>query len=71
MDPVDPSAVLKLDPERLAKYPEGYRHLAYLQSKNGFAVKENLPGLRGPVVAKLYAEGQAWLAGSARAGEPL
>lgn len=71
MDPVDPSAVLTLDPERLAKYPEGYRHLAYLQSKNGFAVKANLPGLRGPVVEKLYAEGRAWLAGSARPGEPL
>lgn len=71
MDPVDPSAVLTLDRERLAKYPEGYRHLAYLQSKNGFAVKANLPGLRGPVVEKLYAEGRAWLAGSARPGEPL
>ena len=71
MDAVDPSVILNLDPERLAKYPEGYRHLGYLQSKNGFAVKGNLPGLRGPVVAKLYAEGQAWLAGSARAGEPL
>lgn len=71
MDPVDPSAALTLDRERLAKYPEGYRHLAYLQSKNGFAVKANLPGLRGPVVEKLYAEGRAWLAGSARPGEPL
>ena len=71
LDPVDPAAVLKLDPERLARFPEGYRHLAYLQSKNGFAVKENLPGLRGPVVQKLYDEGRAWLAGSARPGEPL
>ena len=24
----------------LAKFPEGYRHLAYLQTKNGFTVKE-------------------------------
>jgi hypothetical protein len=36
MDPVDPSARLKLDQERLAMFPEGYRHLGYLQSKNGF-----------------------------------
>jgi hypothetical protein len=71
LDPVDPSVVLKLDEERLALYPEGYRHLAYLQSKNGFKIKANLPGLRGPAVEKLYAEGKAWLAGSAKPGEPL
>ena len=71
MDPVDPSAQLRLDPERLARFPEGYRHLAYLQSKIGFNVKDNLPGLRGPVVENLYAEGAAWLKGSATAGTPL
>lgn len=71
LDPVDPSAVLKLDAELLARFPEGYRHLAYLQSKNGFKVKADLPGLRGPAVEKLYTEGHAWLAGSARPGEPL
>lgn len=71
LDPVDPSAVLKLDPEVLARFPEGYRHLAYLQSKNGFKIKDGLPGLRGPAVEKLYAEGKAWLAGSAELGEPL
>jgi hypothetical protein len=71
IDPVDPSAVLKLDVEWLARYPEGYRHLAYLQWKNGFEVKSGLPGLRGPEVEKLYGEGRAWLAGSARPGEPL
>jgi hypothetical protein len=71
LDLVDPSAVLKLDAELLARFPEGYCHLAYLQSKNGFTVKAGLPGLRGPAVEKLYAEGKAWLAGSARPGEPL
>jgi hypothetical protein len=71
LDPLDPSAVLKLDAEWLARFPEGYRHLAYLQSKNGFKVKNDLPGLRGPAVEKLYAEGKAWLAGSARPGELL
>ena len=71
MDPVDPSAVLKLDTEWLARFPEGYCHLGYLQSKNGFNVKSGLPGLRGPAVEKLYAEGRAWLAASARPGEPL
>jgi hypothetical protein len=71
LDPVDPSVVIKLDKEWLARYPEGYRHLAYLQWKNGFNVKSGLPGLRGPEVEKLYAEGRAWLAGSTRPGEPL
>ena len=71
MDPVDPAARLTLDAGRLSRFPEGYRHLAYLQSKIGFNVKDNLPGLRGPVVRRLYEEGRAWLAGSARPGEPL
>jgi hypothetical protein len=71
LDPVDPSAVPTLDAGQLARYPEGYRHLGYLQEKNGFTVKIGLPGLRGPEVEKLYAEGKAWLAGSPRPGEPL
>jgi hypothetical protein len=71
MDPVDPAASLTLDPERLARFPEGYRHLAYLQSKIGFAVKGDLPGLRGAAVQKLYDEGRGWLAGSSTPGVPL
>ena len=71
MDPVDPGVLLKLDPERLARFPEGYRYLGYLQSSIGFKVKDGLPGLRGPSVDKLYAEGKAWLAGSPTPGEPL
>jgi hypothetical protein len=71
MDPVDPSARLTLDAALLARFPEGYRHLGYLQSKNGFTVKDGLPGLRGPAVEKLYAEGREWLAGSERPGIPL
>jgi len=69
MDPVDPSAVLKLDAELLARFPEGYRHLAYLQSKIGFNVRNGLPGLRGAAVEKIYAEGKAWLAGAAAPGD--
>ena len=71
MDPVDPAARLTLDPARLASFPEGYRHLGYLQSKVGFTVKTGLPGLRGAAVETLYAEGAAWLAGSATPGIPL
>ena len=71
LDPVDPAATLHLDRAVLETFPEGYRHLGYLQHRNGFTVKIGLPGLRGPEVQKLYAEGKAWLAGSATPGEPL
>jgi hypothetical protein len=70
MDPVDPSASLTLDQALLSQFPEGYRHLGYLQSKNGFTVKGNLPGLRGQAVQTLYAEGGAWLAGAPKPGTP-
>ena len=71
LDPVDPLSVLTLDSEWLALYPEGYRHLAYLQFKNGFQVKNGLPGLRGSEVKQLYAEGKAWLEGSQSPGRLL
>ena len=67
IDPVDPSASLKLDPELLIRFPEGYRHLAYLQTKNGFTIKLDLPQLKGPVVERLYATGRAWLDGASSA----
>jgi ketosteroid isomerase-like protein len=70
LDPVDPSATLRLDPTLLAEFPEGYRHLGYLQTKAGFTVKKGLPGLKGAAVQQLYAEGRAWLDGSARPGVP-
>ena len=69
LDVVIPSATLTLDAALLASFPDGYKHLGYLQSKNGFKVKKGLPGLRGPEVQKVYAEGKAWLAGAATAGD--
>lgn len=71
LDPVDPAMSLRLDPDLLGQFPEGYRHLAYVQAHNGFSIKGDLPGLRGPAVQKLYLEGQAWLEGSERPGEVL
>jgi hypothetical protein len=64
LDPLDPSANLKLDPDLLNRFPEGYQHLAYLQTKNGFTIKLDLPQLKGPVVERLYAHGRAWLDGA-------
>ena len=63
VDPIDPSAKLSLDPELLARFPEGYRHLAYIQTRIGYKVKPDMPGLKGPEVEKLYARGKAWLEG--------
>lgn len=63
LDPVDPAATLKLDRTLLERFPIGYRHLAYLQTKIGYKVKEDLPGIRGPETEALYARGAAWLKG--------
>jgi SnoaL-like protein len=63
MDPVDPSAQVKLDPKLLARFPVGYQHLGYLQSSLGFNVKTTMPGLKGPEADALYAHGKNWLAG--------
>jgi hypothetical protein len=63
LDPVDPSAHLELDQSVLDSFPEGYRHLAYLQSSIGYNVKRDMPGLVGPEVEALYARGQRWIAG--------
>ena len=61
--PVDPAAQLELDRAKLEAFPVGYRHLAYLQTEAGFAVKADMPGLIGPEVEALYASGAKWLAG--------
>jgi hypothetical protein len=63
LDPVDPGAVPKLDKKLLASFPEGYRHLAYLQAKIGYKVKGDLPGLDGPALDALYVKGDGWLKG--------
>jgi len=63
LDPVDPAARLQLDADLLARFPEGYRHLAYLQTRIGYKVKSDMPGLDGPEVAALYRGGEDWLRG--------
>jgi hypothetical protein len=63
VDPVDPAAKLQIDPKKLAEFPKGYRHLAYIQTQIGYTVKRDMPQLSGPEVDKLYARGRAWLAG--------
>jgi len=65
LDPVDPAETVALDPDILARFPAGYRHLAYVQTLIGYEVKRDMPGLDGPEVEALYDDGAAWLAGSA------
>jgi len=61
MDPVTPGAAPVLDKALLERFPPGYRHLAYLQTRIGYTVKRDMPGLKGPEVEALYARGAAWL----------
>ena len=63
LSPVDPAAKVKLDKKLLARFPEGYRHLAYLQTRNRQTVKPGMPGASGPELAALYRRGAAWLKG--------
>ncbi len=63
-DPVDPAAKIELDQKLLNSFPEGYRHLAYLQTKIGYKVKPDMPGIEGPELDALYAAGKNWLAGA-------
>jgi len=63
VQPVEPGAAIQFEPERLLKYPVGYRHLAYVQELVGYPVKQDMPGLKGPDTQSLYGHCRAWLAG--------
>ena len=63
VDPIDPSAVLVIDQEALKDYPEGYKHLAYIQTQIGYQVKMDMPQLKGLEVEALYQKGEDWLNG--------
>jgi SnoaL-like domain len=63
MSTVEPRANLELDHELLQSFPDGYRHLAYLQTAMGFQVSRTLPGTRGPEIEALALRMRRWLAG--------
>ena len=65
IDPINPGTALKLDAALLVEFPEGYRHLAYAQTRIGFTIKRDMPMLKGAEVERLYADGASWLAGKA------
>jgi hypothetical protein len=61
IDPVDPAATLTLDRAHLERFPEGYRHLAYVQSRAGATINMDLPTARGAALDTLLGEARAWL----------
>jgi hypothetical protein len=63
MTPVSPVPMPPLDAELLARFPAGYRHLAYVQTLVGYEVKRDMPGLDGPELERLYEQGADWLRG--------
>ncbi len=63
MTTVEPNATLKLDPHLLQSFPEGYRHLAYLQTQMGFQISHTLPGTRGFEIEALGTRMRQWLDG--------
>lgn len=69
LDAVTPGVVPKLDADMLARFPAGYRYLAYLQTEIGYTVRATgLPSTTGPEVERLYRQGAAWLDGAETAG---
>ena len=63
MIPTEPGRRVELDTDMLNEFPEGYRHMAYMQRQAGMQVKRDLPGTRGAAVETLMAQTHAWLAG--------
>ena len=44
LDPIDPSAKLELDDELLSQFPDGYRHLGYVQTRPALTSSATCPG---------------------------
>lgn len=61
LDPLDPQAILKLDPTRLAAQPRAYRHIAYVQSLGGARITPDLVEHNSPAQQTLYEACNHWL----------
>lgn len=62
---VDPADTVALDPVELAKYPYGFRHLAYAQAADGLTVTLGIPDPYSEEEQAIYARGKTWLEGAA------
>ncbi|HWE99265.1 MAG TPA: nuclear transport factor 2 family protein [Caulobacteraceae bacterium] len=65
MIPTQPGRLLELDRKLLDSFPEGYRHMAYMQTQAGIQVAPDLPGMRGPQMEAAREKARTWLAGGA------
>jgi hypothetical protein len=63
--PTTPGETVDLDPEVMAKRPDGYQRLAYLQEGLGYTIKPDMPTEVGPEREALVEQGAAWLRGEA------
>jgi hypothetical protein len=61
--PVNPDETVTLDPEIMARRPEGYQRLAYLQEGLGYTIKPDMPTESGPELEALLAQAKTWLEG--------
>ena len=61
---VDPADNLTLDPAELAKYPYGFRHLAYSQAADGLNITLSIPDPYSKEEQEIYARGKTWLEGA-------
>ena len=61
MIPVEVGATVTLDKALLDTFPEGYRHLGYLQTLMGLPVNKSLPGTRDEATAILMQRMRRWL----------
>ncbi len=61
LDPVRPGTTIKLDDAVLERFTEGYRHVAYVQTKRGMLVATDRPTPRSAELEHLYSEANAWL----------
>jgi SnoaL-like domain len=64
--PANPGETVALNPEIMARRPDGYQRLAYLQEGLGYTIKPDMPTEVGPEREALAAAAAAWLD-----GEPL
>ncbi len=61
IDAVDPAVTLKLDRHLLAKFAEGYRHLAYVQAQGDATLPQGLIEPQSEAERRLYEDGACWL----------
>lgn len=65
LQPVSPREAPELDPAELAKQPQGFRHMAYVQSAAGLRINSTIPDPKSEAEQSLYARGRRWLTGQA------